>query len=90
MTSDSHQTNYLFLTDFIKEIMKDFSEEKFNRLITMPDFLEVYNLFQEYSKEDNGSMKAFWGTYIEMVSLMMTFIRATREGNWSLHLKCIK
>lgn len=25
-----------------------------------------------------------------MVSLMLSFIRATREGNWSLHLECVK
>ena len=25
-----------------------------------------------------------------MVSLLLTFIRATREGNWSLHLECIR
>ena len=31
-------------------------------------------------------MFAFWDSYIEMVELLLTFIRAEREGNWSLHL----
>ena len=29
---------------------------------------------------------AFWDSYIEIVELLLTFIRTEREGNWSLHL----
>lgn len=85
-----HQTNYPILTGAIEEIRKAFSVEKFSRLLTMADFNEVFNLFQVYSKEDNGPIKALWKTYLERVSLLLNLIRATREGNWSLHLECIK
>lgn len=29
----------------------------------------------------------FWRQYMEMVSILMGFIRADREGNWALHLE---
>lgn len=35
-------------------------------------------------------MAQFWLTYLDMVGLLLQFIRATRTGNWSLHLACIE
>ena len=56
----------------------------------MTDFIKIFDLFKMYSEADNGPLKKFWRSYLEMVSLLLTFIRATREGNWSLHLECIR
>ncbi|KAG1689631.1 hypothetical protein GQR58_007712 [Nymphon striatum] len=33
---------------------------------------------------------AFWLVYMEMVSILLNFIRAEREGNWELHLESFK
>ena len=33
---------------------------------------------------------AFWSSYIEMVELLLLFIRATRTTDWSLHLSAIR
>ncbi|KAL9976750.1 hypothetical protein ACROYT_G014079 [Oculina patagonica] len=55
----------------------------------MADFIKFLKLFKLHSEEDNGSITKFWRSYFEMISLMVTFIRATREGNWPLHLECI-
>ena len=30
---------------------------------------------------------SFWDTYIEMVQLLLQFIRAERDGHWKLHLE---
>ena len=32
----------------------------------------------------------FWCTYIEMVQLLLTFIRATRTTDWKLHLSAVR
>ena len=29
-------------------------------------------------------------SYLDMLEVLMNFVRATREGNWNLHLECIK
>ena len=33
---------------------------------------------------------AFWSSYLEMVEDILLFIRATREGNWSLHFASVR
>ena len=35
-------------------------------------------------------MAKYWWSYIEMVSLLLRFIRSIREGNWKLYLACIR
>ncbi len=37
----------------------------------------------------NGSLSAFWISYVDMVETILGFIRAAREGNWLLHLSCV-
>jgi hypothetical protein len=39
--------------------------------------------------EDNPTF-AFWSTYIDMVQLLLLFIRATRTSNWQLHLSVLR
>ena len=34
-------------------------------------------------------MRTFWKSYIVMVTLLLRFIQP-REGNWNLHLACIR
>ena len=35
---------------------------------------------------DRGTLAAFWNSYVDLVCLLLQFTRATREGNWVLHL----
>ena len=35
-------------------------------------------------------MAAFWISYLDLVELMLGLIRASREGNWLLHLHYIQ
>ena len=37
-----------------------------------------------------GVMSTFWQSYLDMVSLLLAFIRATREGDWLLHIHCVR
>ena len=90
LVRNGHQINYVNLTEVVDDIRKQFKEEKFNKLLSMPDFLVLFSLYNEYCKENNGPLKVFWNSYLEMVELVMNFVRATREGNWDLHLESIK
>ena len=49
---------------------------------------ELLNLLDMFRREGRQKSKlfAFWDSYIEMVELLLTFIRAEREGNWTMHL----
>ena len=53
---------------------------------------EVKNLqlrFEEFQKQSTSKMSVHWQSYIKMVRLLLLFIRATREGDWNLHLACV-
>ena len=41
-------------------------------------------------KSESNPLFAFWSTYIEMVQILLLFIRATRESDWSLHLSALQ
>ncbi|PIK41754.1 hypothetical protein BSL78_21395 [Apostichopus japonicus] len=47
--------------------------------------------YQEFvSKAATNPMLAFWSSYIDMVQVLLLFIRASRESNWDLHLSSIR
>lgn len=52
----------------------------------------ILKLFQVYleSLRDAQSLSAFWMSYIDMAEIMLGLIRASREGNWMLHLAAIR
>ena len=61
--------------------------EPLEELITaMTPLTEQFNSFKTEGQK-SSFMFAFWDEYLEMVSLMRTFIKAERSGDWSLHLK---
>ena len=70
----------------VMDIRKEFSKEKFDGLLSMVEFAKLMELYREYSKFDNGLMKVFWDSYLDMVEVMLNAIRATRESNWTMHI----
>ena len=49
------------------------------------DIKKLYDHFIETESEKNP-LFAFWSKYIEMVQLLLLYIRATRTSDWTLHL----
>ena len=92
--------------DFLDSIPKDESVTACNTLrqlhMSYPDnFEEMANenaskiLQEQYNKHvkkrsTENVNYAFWSTYLELVELLLVFMRATREGNWPLHLSAAK
>ena len=51
---------------------------------------EVWRQFLEHLRHTNGDLSAFWMSYIQLVGdVLLGLIRASREGNWQLHLFAI-
>ena len=57
---------------------------------------EVFNKFEEefnqfvHEKRQQNPTFAFWSNYIDMVQLLLLFIRATRTSDWRLHLSALR
>lgn len=46
--------------------------------------------FQEYLRSRYGPLARFWMSYIDMIEVVLNLVRASREGNWALHMASIR
>ena len=77
----------------VTALQDETNPETFSVTVSNEAFVNIVNLFDKYLKYlrvDNGSMSAFWVSYIELVELLLNLLRASREGNWPLHLASIR
>ena len=74
----------------VEDFRQSVDSNSFQNLYHSDEIDAVLSAYIKYCDIDEGPMKYFWNSYIEMVGLLLTFIRATREGNWELHLSCIR
>ena len=68
-------------------------EEVFQEKLASSSATEVFQLFEKYMdclRHENGKLSEFWMSYIDMVEILLGLLRATREGNWELHLSCTR
>ena len=67
-----------------------FSVSQYNSILNSESFLQVYQLgsqYLEHLRHENSKLPAFWMSYIHLVGdVLLGLIRASREGNWLLHL----
>lgn len=82
--------------DFIQEIASElnasFPGNKYDELVNSATFeavKEEYNSFISEKSQESPTFK-FWISYIEMVDVLLQFVRATREANWELHLSSLR
>ena len=71
--TDDHDKSVTANVDALNKVIKDT-----NRIDKLDGFDELCRGNTNYT---------FWITYMNMVSLLLDFIRADREGNWPLHLE---
>ena len=57
---------------------------------TFQELLSLYQQFLSLLASCYGPMAQFWLSYMDIVLLILRFIRATKEGNWSLHMRCVR
>ncbi|CAG2240029.1 SMG8 [Mytilus edulis] len=74
----------------VAQIRRNLTADNLKTLLMSPYVSKLFEAFSAYCNVSEGPMKKFWNSYIEMVELLLVFIRATREGNWELHLACVE
>ena len=52
--------------------------------------LEWFKAYCEFLRSGNGNLSAFWMSYLDMVEILLGLIRASREGDWMLHMASIR
>lgn len=76
----------------IASFHEDVSEASFAHLLENTSYTCTMELFQVYtdSLRDRQGLSAFWMSYLDMTEIMLGLIRASREGDWMLHLASIR
>ena len=46
--------------------------------------------YQDELRNTRGPLASFWMSYLDLVEILLALIRASREGNWVLHLHGIR
>ena len=73
-------------------VQEDSRRERFLEMCSSRSVAEAkakYDQFIRTKSEENPSF-AFWSNYLEMVQLLLLYIRATRTSDWSLHLSSLR
>jgi len=53
--------------------------------------LHYFELFLDFLRNKNGDLSVFWMSYIDMVTILLGLLRASREGNgiFMLHASAV-
>ena len=77
----------------IGELHVDINQEALNFILGSEDAQMIFHLFEQYIghlRTNNGQLSEFWVSYLDMMGIFLGMVRASREGNWILHLACVQ
>ena len=79
-------------TEFFNTMVNAFPGDNFMDLVKSQQMQEVYILYQGYVEErcEHDPVFSFWSSFIDMVELLLLFIRGTRANDWDLHLSAVR
>ena len=70
------------------------TKSSFHDTLNLPAVATIVAMFEEYLdflRKDNGPLSAFWMSYVDIVGgIVLGLLRASREGDWLLHMTAIK
>ena len=69
---------------------KELTSSSIQELYGTPELEELRVKYEEFGQRSSSKMSSYWRSYIEMACLLLRFIRSIREGDWNLHLACIR
>ncbi len=93
--NDTHPNDIEHMDETVRIIdsLAELSQESFQLVLENKSFVRIMDLldvYQEVLRVGNGCLSKFWMSYIDMVEILLGLIRASREGDWILHLASIR
>ena len=77
----------------VKLLRDGISESKVHEQLGKASFSELQELFHlylDFLRHNNGKLSTFLMSYFDLVEILLGRLRASREGNWALHLSSIR
>ncbi|KAK3741541.1 hypothetical protein QZH41_002925 [Actinostola sp. cb2023] len=79
--------------DQIKELSERTSQDSMENVLQHPScsyILHLFNKYRDHLQDSNGKTSEFWMSYVRLVENVLGLIRASREGNWVMHMAFIR
>ena len=77
--------------EMVKCLYSSFPSQQYTDLLKGSSFQGMVKAYDNFIQDRSNDVTfAFWTSYLEMVEDVLLFIRATRDGNWSLHLAAVR
>lgn len=71
--------------------MQSFPGPQYQELLKGENFQSFLSSYQEFIQVGNKKKTfAFWSSYIDMVEILLLFLRGIRESDWELHLASVR
>ena len=76
------------LKTLLVKMRNDLQPTDFVNLMSGSHLTKLSTALAVFQISDRGPMAKFWQSYLDLVGLLLNVIRATREGNWEVHMSC--
>ena len=78
-------------SDLMKKLQDSFPSDEHKQIVSGEQFDGLQSKYTKFVINQSTSPTfAFWSSYIDMVKQLLLFIRATKEGDWKLHLASVQ
>ena len=86
------QVDFKKISQALKDVRRSCTKDRLTAVMGIGDVKALLEAYEGFCKEQSSSQPlfSFWSSYLEMVELLLAFLRATREGNWQLHVACLR
>ena len=77
------------LTMLLEDFCDNIGQHKLNELLdsqSSKHISHLWELYLDHLRNHNGKLSTYWLSYMDMVECLFGLLRASREGNWELHL----
>ena len=80
------------IESILKRAVNLFPSNAFNEFANSETMTDVFRAYKDFLTAKCAASKtfAFWSSYLEMTHLLLSFIRAIRTSDWTLHLECVR
>jgi hypothetical protein len=88
LPTESKNSQKALLTQLIKSYLTGSLQDRTSH----DDFSTLQKQYESFVDEQSSINPtfAFWSSYIDIVQLLLAFVRATRESDWSLHVSALR
>ena len=87
-----NQQSVTSYTEEINQLHQNLDQETYQSILRNERFTSYYNEFEIFLNKltEDNPLAELWLSYIDMMTIILNIIYATRSGNWKLYISSLK